>query len=292
MAKKKLDNLNDESNELEDAVLSDYNDSKEETSAYDLDDGEDTMLDDDDDDFHFEFESEDDEENDEDESDLGEEQEPDDQDEEEPEAEEPEQPTPKKRTSKEEKAIVALKRKQRELMHENRKMQEALKRREDARKNDDLIKKYLSDGFDEDTAKRMANQDLVTARQQERLELLEFKDENSDVLRQFPDAMRQADRIKRIVETAGITVEQACRGLYGTNKRPDYEERARSRVAEEDDYDNDPVSRASRSSRQPQRSALTAQQKRMKAVVERRFLDGEKMSDKEFLDRYNRYTKG
>lgn len=290
MAKKKLDNLNDESNELEDAVLSDYNDSKEETSAYDLDDGEDSPLDDDDDDFHFEFESEDDEENDE--SDLGEEEEPDDQDEEEPEDEEPEQPTPKKRTSKEEKAIVALKRERQKLREENRKMQEMLKKRQESKQSESLLKKYLSEGFDEDTAKRMANQDLVTARQQERLELLEFKDENSDVLRQFPDAMRQADRIKRIVETAGITVEQACRGLYGTNKRPDYEERARSRVAAEDDYDNDPVSRASRSSRQPQRSALTAQQKRMKAVVERRFLDGEKMSDKEFLDRYNRYTKG
>lgn len=290
MAKKKLDNLNDESNELEDAVLSDYNDSKEETSAYDLDDGEDSPLDDDDDDFHFEFESEDDEENDE--SDLGEEEEPDDQDEEEPEDEEPEQPTPKKRTSKEEKAIVALKRERQKLREENRKMQEMLKKRQESKQSESLLKKYLSEGFDEDTAKRMAEQDLVTSRQQERLELLEFKDENSDVLRQFPRALREADRIKRIVDTAGITVEQACRGLYGTNKRPDYEERARSRVAAEDDYDNDPVSRASRSSRQPQRSALTAQQKRMKAVVERRFLDGEKMSDKEFLDRYNRYTKG
>lgn len=290
MAKKKLDNLNDESNELEDAVLSDYNDSKEETSAYDLDGEEDTILDDDDDDFHFEFESEDDEENDE--SDLEEEDESDEQDEEEPDEDEPEQPTPKKRTSKEEKAIVALKRERQKLREENRKMQEMLKKRQESKQSEGILKKYLSEGYDEDTAKRMTEQDLVTSRQQERLELLEFKDENSDVLRQFPRALREADRIKRIVDTAGITVEQACRGLYGTNKRPDYEERARSRVAAEDDYDNDPVSRASRSSRQPQRSALTAQQKRMKSVVERRFLDGEKMSDKEFLDRYNRYTKG
>ena len=300
MAKKKnLDNLQADNNDLEQDILSEHRKSEKGEPAFDLD-SQDDILDDDDDDFHFEFESDDDDDesqDDDNEPDFDDEDEPDDESdsddsEEDDEDEEPRSKSRPKQTSKQEKAIVALKREQKRLREENQRMQRQLAKRKSKNEADNLVKQYVSEGQDEETAKRMAQQELMFRKQQERLDILEFKDSNADVLAQYPGALRDAAKIKKLVEVGDISVEQACRGLYGTHKRPDYEDRARSRIGADDDYDDDSISRASRGSRQPTKTGLTALQKRQKAFIEKRFLDGEKMSDKDFMQKYKQYMKG
>ena len=291
MAKNK--NL-ESANNSNDDILSEHKAAEAGVEAFDLDadndfiDEEDIMPkfslveDDEEDDQEPDIE-EDDEDQDEEPEEL------DDQEDEEP--QEDVKPTKanntSKLTSKEEKAIVALKREQKKLREENRKMQEQLAEKDRTKKQTSLKQKYIDEGHDEATANYMAQQDIRTQQQQERLDLLEFKDQNFDILSRYPDATKDIARIKRTVEAAGITVEQACRGLYGTD-RPDYERRARERIAIDDEGDDNAISRASRAGTAPKQSRLTAQERKAKQYIETKFLNGEKLSDKEFLKHYKK----
>ena len=301
MAKNK--NLDNANNRLDsnDEILSDHRAAEEGTEAFEMDDGSDiiddedimpkfSLVDEDDDDDETEDLDDDTEPDDEPEEESDDDQ--DDEDDEDDEPEEEESPAPRrtaKKTSKEERAIVAQKRENKRLRDENRKMQERLAQRDTKTKQSSLEQKYIDDGHDEATAKFMAAQDMRTQQQQDRLELLEFKDENSDVLKKYPDASKDIARIKRTVDAAGITVEQACRGLYGSADLPTYEKRARDRVAADDDTDDNSVSRSTRASKAPVRqSRLSAEDRRAKQFIETKFLSGEKLSDKEFLRHYKK----
>lgn len=124
----------------------------------------------------------------------------------------------KKKLSPAEVKLVALKKENQEL---KRKMREKQERKE----AESLAEKYVNQGYDEDTAKRYATQDLETSKLKQEIELLRFERENAQVFERYPQAVENTQEIFEKSKASGLTVEQVCRALY-TREMPDYEKKA------------------------------------------------------------------
>ncbi|MFA6977437.1 MAG: hypothetical protein WC194_12070 [Mesotoga sp.] len=124
----------------------------------------------------------------------------------------------KRKLSPAEIKLVALKKENQEL---KRKMREKQEKKE----ADNLVAKYVDEGYDEDTAKRYALQDVETNRLKKEVELLRFERENAKVFERYPQAAEQAEEIMEKSKLSGLTVEQVCRAMF-TRDMPDYEKRA------------------------------------------------------------------
>ena len=124
----------------------------------------------------------------------------------------------KKKLSPAEIKLVALKKENQEL---KRKMREKQEKKE----ADNLVAKYVDQGYDEDTAKRYASQDVETNKIKQEVELLRFERENAKVFERYPQAAEQAEEILEKSKLSGLTVEQVCRAMF-TRDMPDYEKRA------------------------------------------------------------------
>lgn len=198
---------------------------------------------------------------------------------------------PAKPLTKEESKIVALKKQNQKLAEDYRAMQSRLAELESAQKHGDLKKQYVEQGMDEEYAAKLADKDIAAQKQNERLELLEFRTDNDYILRRYPDARGDIARIMANVKATGMSVEQVCRGLYGLE--PVRETRARLAATgelEETDGADTTVSDAQRAAEAPKaKTALTKADINRKREYERMWRNGERMTTEEYLEKKATY---
>ena len=136
-----------------------------------------------------------------------------------------------------ERRLVAQKRYIRELQEENRRLKESSQSSQDAEEIATLSKRYAKT-YDPAYARELAKRDVQSKRLAERVELMEFKDVNQAVLKKYPGAYDEADRVRGLATREKITVEQAARALFGTTS-PDYVKRAKAAANGEIDESGD-----------------------------------------------------
>ena len=174
------------------------------------------------------------------------------------------------------------------LEKENRRLKRAAVEKSEAKKSADLVKEYLAQGHDEDTAKRYASQDIQTQRLQTEVELLRFERSNAKVFEKYPQAAERTDEIMQKSKAAGMTAEEVCRGLYG---RPslEREDRAMRAARGESTRTVEPAGpTTARVGKADPNGALSAKDIAYKKELERRFNHGQAMS----LDEFSKYRKG
>ena len=209
---------------------------------------------------------------------------PDDEPEEEPEQEdvpntdedieddedEPEKPE-KKSLTKEQRKIKALKDRALKLQSEKAELERKLAEKPDTSKDEEeeLYSKYLEE-HDEKEARKLARKDVKQSTLESQVELLLFEKKNRKVLAQYPDSEDDLEKIMQATKSGVMTVEQICRGIYGT--KPEREVRAIQALTDTDEGEvNNTVSRSMRTSSSPVKVKLTNEQQELKSYMERKF---------------------
>lgn len=198
----------------------------------------------------------------------------------------PEQPKSNIR-SKEDRKIQALKAEAKKLASEKAELQKRLDERQEEKQIDSLKKKYVKDGYEEDTAENMAKTDLKQSKLEERLNILEFKENNADVIARYPKAKDELRKIMTIASDGTMTVEQVCRGLYG-QESPEREKRAKDAVlgnAARPESDNT-VSSAVRTSSPRTTISLSDKELKAKRYIEKTYNGGKSISEEDFIKVY------
>lgn len=202
----------------------------------------------------------------------------------EPDEEEPEEPeqqpkaTTKRKLSPAEKKLVELKR-------ENKRLKEAQRQKQETKQAEDLVKSYVDQGYDEDTAKRYAREDMRSSRLEQEIELLRFEKANARVFDIYPDAAENSEDIMRRAKAADMTAEQVCRALYG-EAIPAYEQRA-LKAARGESVRETTRTTSDRVAVPAKEAAYTARERAFKRELERRFNGGKPLTAEEFA-RYRR----
>lgn len=191
-----------------------------------------------------------------------------------------------KKGSKEEAAIIALKRENKRLQEEMRLVQ-AQKEQDERKKAEEKLKaKYVADGYDESTAQYMVDRDFRLNDMEQRVAISEFKADHALLFDKYPEAKAEAVTVMKNMKATGLTAEQICLAMF---HKPENERDVRNKQAAkgqlESKADNDNrVSRAGRSASVPEEQALSAHDRKMKEMLEKTFGDGEKMSVKRYLE--------
>jgi hypothetical protein len=203
-------------------------------------------------------------------------------------AEEPENPgskTAKRKITPAEVAIIELKKENKLKEKRLADLEQRLAEQSKAKDVETGIAKYIAEGNDEDTAKRLYTEDQRYQRLEARTELLDFREDNSEVFARFPQAKQNAQEIMRVVKLGVMTAEQVCIGLYGSS-RPDREARAisaaRGESTREVDNSGRTLSRSDRAGSTSTAGGLTPSEIRDKARLERMLRT--KISDKEYRE--------
>lgn len=190
---------------------------------------------------------------------------------------------PSKSLSKEEAKIVALKRQMQKALEDNRALQAKLDEIENDKQHKTLKAQYIDRGMDEDYAEQLAKKDVEAQTNAEKLEMLMFRLDHEDVLRKYPESKNDVKRIMRAAKTAGMSVEEVCRGIYGTE--PEREVRAKlAAKGELDESEPDTtVSKAQRSSAPQTTTTLSAKDLAKKKEYEQMWRGGQKMTNAEWI---------
>ena len=191
--------------------------------------------------------------------------------------------------SKEDRKIHALKKEIIKLQAQNKELEVARERKQEAIQAEDLKAKYVKDGYSEEEANVKAQGDLKQAKLEAKVDLFEFQMNNASTLAKYSKAKEEASRIMSIAKSSKMSAEQVCRGLYGV-EIPEREKRAKDAVlGKTSNYASDTsVANASRTAVKPTESSLTESERRFKTKIERMFLDGEKMSDADYIKKYRK----
>ena len=185
--------------------------------------------------------------------------------------------------SKDARKIQALKNEAVKLQREKADLERKLIDKQDANRESELAKEYLEDGYDEKEATRKARTDIRQSNLEKQLEVLMFEKNNRKILAKYPDSENDLETIIETAKTGKMTVEQICRGLYGTDI-PDREKRALDSLVGVAGNDADTtVSQSMRTASAPVRSSLTDNQLRLKRQME---LKWGKMTDAQYLESY------
>ena len=211
---------------------------------------------------------------------------------EEPEEELPE-PTPKRKAKKKlspaDIKVINLKKEKQKLEQEKAELQRKLQEKNQAKETENLQAQFVAQGYDEDTAKNMAANEIRIKQIELRQAVLDFRDANEDTFDKYPEAKKNVADIMQKSKASGLTAEQICMALYGQAKVNPREERA-SRAARGEATrvtTEDSVSRASRTGTRQEEVSLTSAQRREKRILEQTFNNGKQMTNAEYL-RYSR----
>lgn len=286
MAKKKLDNGNLEAQEPADEIVEDGmlldEDIESDVDEFDTDNEDlfsDIFADDDEDEEDSDSPEEEEEDADEEEPD----EEPDD---EEDESEEPPEPPKKKhkKTPAEIKLVNLIKENKR-LQKEKQEIERKAQEKQQEQQTESLTAEYLSQGYDEDTAKKMARDDLRFNQLEERQAVLDFREENADVFSVYPEARTNAADIMRRANAANLTAEQICFALYGepVNAKDQRAIQSAQGLPARKVDSTSKLSRASRQATIDSSESLSVRDKKFKRYLEKNFNDGKEMTVKEFL---------
>lgn len=139
----------------------------------------------------------------------------------------------KKPVTAETAAIIALKKKLKDAESANKLLKLAAEEKQKANaesKKQELVARYLKQGYDEDTAGHLADQEIQIMSLKQRADVADFREENADLLERYPAARKQIVSIIDIMAKTGWTAEQVLRGMYGVAENP-IVEKNRSAVA-------------------------------------------------------------
>lgn len=189
----------------------------------------------------------------------------------------------KKKLSPAEIKLIALKKENQEL---RRKMRDT----QDKKKAASLAKKYVDEGYDEDTARRYATQDIEQDALKQEVDLLRFERKNASVFAKYPEALDDIEDIMQKAQAANMTAEQVCTALYG---RPTYDQNAIRAAKGESIYqtDNRGSSSAVRSAA-TDRSNVTKEERKLVRQIERRFNNGQPLPKEELEIIMKKVRKG
>lgn len=198
----------------------------------------------------------------------------------------PQEKASPKKGSKEEAAIIALKRENKRLQEEMRNIQTQKQQDERIKAQSALEAKYLTDGYDADTAKYMAERETRLTDMEQRVELSEFKADNAQLFVKYPEAKQDASTIMKHMKATGLTAEQICTAMYQkVESERDSRAKAAAKGTLQSSANNDnPVSRANRSAATVNEQSLSAYDRKVKEELERNFTNGEKLSNKRYFE--------
>jgi hypothetical protein len=193
-----------------------------------------------------------------------------------------------KPSTKQDRKIQALKNQALKLQGEKVELERKLAEKKEVEKKVELVKKYVDKGLDESDAEERAERDIEQDTIKKQLAVLMFEKQNRRFLEKYPQADSDIDRIMSAVKNSGMTVEQVCRGLYGTEV-PESEKRA---IAALTDTGTQPeqkgtIANAMKSATTPQRSKLTQQQLDLKRYLEKKYKLTKPMTDDEAITYWN-----
>lgn len=185
--------------------------------------------------------------------------------------------------------VINLKKENQKLLQKQQELERQLQEKAQAREAESLQEQYVAQGYDEDTAKNMAANELRIKQIEQRQAVLDFRDTNEEVFDRYPEAKKNVADIMQKSKASGLTAEQICIALYGQSRVNPREARASAAARGEPtrQVGTDRVSQASRSAGQQESITLTATQRREKQILERTFNKGQKMTNEEYL----RYSK-
>ena len=185
--------------------------------------------------------------------------------------EEDEEPEPVKRLSKEQRKIKALKDEANRHNVEIAELKKQLELKKDSGKEDEIAKQYIDDGEDEQTARRKARNDIKQANFEKQVEILLFEKTNRQTLSKYPQADNDLEKIISASKTGVMTVEQICRGLYGSEMSAKDKRAIDALMDDGKATVNNTVAKSIRSAASPVKSKLTSEQLEIKKYLQNKF---------------------
>jgi hypothetical protein len=188
---------------------------------------------------------------------------------------------PQKVVSKEAKKINALKNELRKRDEKLAEQAKQLEQRQEQEHEQALTKQYAEEGYSEAEAKKKAKDDVKLSSMERELELLKFERVNRAILSKYNVDDANLQKIMAAAKTGVMTVEQICRGIYGS-EMSEKEKRALSSVSDDEkpQAKTANVSSATRTSAQPAKTSLSGKQLQAKQQLEKQWK--RPISDKEF----------
>lgn len=191
----------------------------------------------------------------------------------------------KKKLSPAEVAIIELKKENKLKEKRLRDLEQKIIDQNKEKEQESGIAKYVAEGHDEETAKRYYADDQRYQELKERTEILDFREENSEVFAKYPQARNNVKQIMQVVKSGLMSAEQVCKGLFG-NAVSDRETRAALAAKGESLYENkgNTLSRQDRNGSINTQEGLSVEQKREKAQLERLFKLKKPLTVQEYLN--------
>jgi hypothetical protein len=192
--------------------------------------------------------------------------------------------------SKEQNAIIALKKKLKEAQEKLAEAEEAKALEQSASTKQAIANRYKDKGYDDEKASLMAERDYSLEVVQKKLAKIEFLSENQKVLEEFPEAASNIDKVMKNMKATGMSAEQICHAMFRVgNETPD-RKRAIDAVtgrlpSKSADNANAGASRAERSEKS---IVLSAAEMQNKATLEK--IAGKKISNERFRELAGEYN--
>lgn len=118
-------------------------------------------------------------------------------------------------TSKEQRAIIALKKELKETREQIQALMANPVEKDSTEQKARLIKKYVSQGYDEDFARATAEQELKMAAIERRIARFEFQSANADLFNKYPQLKNNLDAVMRNVQNTGMSADRICLAMFG-----------------------------------------------------------------------------
>lgn len=245
------------------------------------DDDENDDFDDSDDDFSSKIEDDDLDDLDDDAEDTEDEPEPDDKPE----------PKHQKKSSKKltpaEIKLINLKKELAKVTKRNSELEKLQQQKELDKERVSIKEKYQEKGYDEDTADVYAQNEIRMKQLEERQQIFDFREENEDVFRIYPQAKADAATIMRNSKLTGMSAEQICKGLYGeVSERETRAINAVKGVSSKQGKD-DMATKAIKSSSAKSEDSLSQKDLKYKKFLEKKFNGGKPIT----VEEYKKYMK-
>jgi hypothetical protein len=192
--------------------------------------------------------------------------------------------------SKEQNAIIALKKKLKEAQEKLAEAEEAKALEQSASTKEKIATRYKEKGYDEESASLMAERDYSLEVVQKKLAKIEFLSENKQVLEEYPEAVSNIETVMKNMKATGMSAEQICHAMFRVgNETPD-RKRAIDAVtgrlpSKSADNANAGASRAERSEKS---IVLSAAEMQNKATLEK--IAGKKISNERFRELASEYN--
>jgi hypothetical protein len=179
--------------------------------------------------------------------------------------------------------VINLKKENAKLAREKAELQKQISQRLIDNEKSELKQKYETMGYDEDTAEVYAQNEVRMKQLEERQALMDFKEENEEVFIKYPEAKKDISLIMKNSKLTGMSTEQICRGMYGTaNNVPTRDSRAIDSFSRKAEDKTDRASNAIKNANSQSEVRLSPQEIKYKTLLEKKFNNGEKLSNEEF----------